>query len=173
MNEEVPILPDDLLTLLPYGLAGAIYRSPLPFSPLFDRQGLLLDAFIKRGVDAVVMLTPKSEVKDLTGLDLFARYQQLGFDVIYAPVQDFSIPQKGAFQEPVKRILRAAKSGLTTVIHCHAGLGRTGMFAACLAKVVFDLDGAQASDWVRQHITRAIETPEQRRFVEEFVYKQG
>jgi protein-tyrosine phosphatase len=171
MNEEEPILPDDLLTLLPYGLAGAIYRSPLPFSPLFDRQGLLLDAFIKHGVDVVVMLTPKSEVKNLTGLDLFTRYQQLGFDVIYAPVQDFSIPQKGAFQEPVKRILRAAKSGLTSVIHCHAGLGRTGMFAACLAKVVFDLDGAEASDWVRQYITRAIETPEQRRFVEEFVYK--
>ncbi len=165
-------MPDEILTLLPYGLTGPIYRSPLPFSPLFDRPGLLLDAFIKHGVDVVVMLTPKSEVKDLTGLDLFTRYQQLGIDVIYAPVQDFSIPQKGAFQDPVKRILRAAKSGLTSVLHCHAGLGRTGMFAACLAKVVFEIDGAEASDWVRLHIPRAIETPEQRRFIEEFVYKQ-
>jgi len=69
MSEEEQILVDNLLTLLPYGLAGSIYRSPLPFSPLFDRQGLVLDAFVSAGVDTVVMLTPKSEVKDLTALD--------------------------------------------------------------------------------------------------------
>lgn len=172
MDDEELILPDhELLTLLPYGLAGEIYRSPLPFSPLFDRQGLLLDAFISAGVDAVVMLTPKQEVKELLGMDLYTSYKQLGFDVIYAPVEDFSIPNRSAFQEPIERTMRAAKAGLTTVIHCHAGLGRTGMFAACLAKVVFGLDGAQASHWVRQYISRAVETREQGQFVKDFEFK--
>jgi len=162
---------DELLTLLPFGLAGVIYRSPMPFSPLFDSQGLLLDAFISAGVDVVVMLTPKQEVKELLGMDLYVSYKQLGFEVIYAPVEDFSIPKSGTFQEPIERTLQAAKAGLTTVIHCHAGLGRTGMFAACLAKVIFGLDGTQASHWVRQYILRSIETREQEQFIKDFEFK--
>lgn len=162
---------EKLLTELPYGLDGTVYRSPMPFSPLFDRQGLLLDEFISAGVDAVVMLTPKQEVEGLIGLDLYARYKQIGFDVIHTPVEDFSIPQKGTFQEAIERTLCAAKAGQTIVIHCHAGLGRTGLFAACLAKVVFGLDGAQASHWVRQYIPRAIETREQGQFIKDFEFK--
>ncbi|MDY6845619.1 MAG: hypothetical protein SVP52_00585 [Chloroflexota bacterium] len=162
---------EKLLTELPYGLEGTVYRSPLPFSPLFDRQALLLDAFINAGVDAVVMLTPKQEVKDLLGMDLYARYKQLGFEVIYTPVEDLSIPKSGAFQKPIERTLNLAKAGMTTVIHCHAGLGRTGMFAACLAKVVFGLDGVKASHWVRQHIPHAVETPEQGQFIKDFEFK--
>jgi protein-tyrosine phosphatase len=142
----------------------------LPFSPLFDPQGIFLDAFLAAGVDAVVMLTPAEEVERLTGLNLRARYQELGFDVIYAPVIDFSIPEVGAFQEPIEETLRAAKAGETIVIHCHAGLGRTGMFAACLAKVVFGLNGRGAAAWVRQYIPRAIETPDQKRFVDGFKF---
>ena len=162
-----------LLTKLPYRLPGTIYRSPLPFSPLFDRHGQLLDAFVYADVDTVVMLTPIEEVEELIGVNLYIRYQQLGFDVIYAPVEDFSIPSEGGFQQPIQDTLRAAKAGKTIVIHCHAGLGRSGMFAACLAKVVFDIDGEKASEWVRQYIPRAVETWEQHQFVKEFEYKMG
>jgi protein-tyrosine phosphatase len=161
---------DGILTKLPYGLAGDIYRSPLPFSPLFDRQGILLETFIEAEVDTIVMLTPKEEVMELTGLDLYDRYKQLGFDVIYAPVEDFSIPPANGFQKPLRDTLRAAQAGSTIIIHCHAGLGRTGMFAACLAKVVFNLDGEGASNWVRQYIPRAVETQEQHQFVEDFIF---
>lgn len=161
----------DVLTNLPYGLPGTIYRSPMPFSPLFDRRGLLLDAFIDAGVDSVVMLTPIAETKEITGINLYDRYQQLGFDVIHAPVEDFSVPPDGAFQEPIQKTLQAAKTGKTIVIHCHAGLGRSGMFAACLAKVVFDMNAEEASRWVRQYIPNAVETWEQHHFVKNFEYK--
>ncbi len=162
---------DNLLTSLPYGLPGRIYRSPLPFSPFFDRQGLLLDDFILAGVDMVVMLTPLSEVEELIGLNLYDRYRALGFDVIYAPVEDFSIPSEGGFQEPIQATLKAAKDGMNIVIHCHAGLGRSGMFAACLAKVVFNMDGEEAANWVRQQIPQAVETWEQHQFIVDFKYE--
>lgn len=162
---------NELLIKLPYGLPGTIYRSPMPFSPLFDPRGKILDAFVAAGVRVVVMLTPIGEVKELTGMNLHDRYQQLGFNVIYAPVEDFSVPSEGAFQKPIKKTLRAANAGKTIVIHCHAGLGRTGMFAACLAKFVFDMEGEEASQWVRQYIPHAVETLEQHHFVENFEYK--
>ena len=161
----------ELLAELPYGLPGRVYRSPLPFSPLFDPQGFLLTAFLDAGVDTVVMLTPQEEVHRLTGIDLAEQYQQLGFEVIYAPVVDFSIPSAEGFQGPIREALRAAQAGRTIVIHCHAGLGRTGMFAACLAKVIFDLPGEEASAWVRRYIPRAIETSEQRQFIKNFIFE--
>jgi len=162
---------EELLTELPYGLPGTVYRSPMPFSSLFDPRGKILDAFFNAGVSTVIMLTPIEEVKELTGINLYDRYQQLGFDVIYVSVEDFSVPSEGAFQEPIKRTLGAADAGKTIVIHCHAGLGRSGMFAACLAKVVFNMDGDEASQWVQQYIPRAVETWEQRYFIKNFEYK--
>lgn len=161
----------EVLTNLPYGLPGTIYRSPMPLSPLFDPRGRVLDAYLGVGVDTVVMLTPLGEVEELTGINLYDRYQQLGFDVIHAPVEDFSIPPDGAFHEPIQKTIRAANAGRTIVIHCHAGLGRSGMFAACLAKVVFDMDAEEASQWVRQYIPNAVETWEQHDFIKNFEYK--
>jgi protein-tyrosine phosphatase len=161
---------EDLLTELPFGLNGRIYRSPLPFSPFFDPQRLVLDAYLDVGVDTVVMLTTAEEVERLLGFNLADQYKQLGFDVIYAPVDDFSVPSKGGFQEPIEKALQAANAGRTIALHCHAGLGRTGMFAACLSKVVFGLDGEEASAWVRQYIPKAVETQEQHQFINDFQY---
>ena len=156
------------LTLLPYGLAGSIYRSPLPFSPMFDPADRVLDAYSKAGIDVVVMLTQPKEVQRLIGMNLAKRYQELGFDVIRAPIADFSVPEVGALNKPIRETLRAARDGQTIVIHCHAGLGRTGMFAACLAKVVFGMDGMEARAWVRQHIRHAVETVEQLEYILSF-----
>ena len=169
-DEGEKTVGSDNLTYLPYGLEGDIYRSPLPLSPLFDPNEALLDDFVEVGVDVVVMLTPEEEVWEVTGRDLLMRYEALGLDVIYVPVEDFSVPKPGAFQEPIRRALRAAKSGKTLVIHCQAGLGRTGMFAACLAKVVLEMSGEDAVNWVREYVPEAVQTAQQFRFVENFVY---
>ncbi len=162
----------ELLTLLPYPLPGKIYRSSLPFSPLFDPQGQLITAYLSAGVQVVVMLTPKSEVLELTENKLWEIYQSLGFEIIYVPVADFWIPEQGTFQEPIIQTLRAAQDGKTIVMHCHAGIGRTGTFAACLAKIVFDIDGRAAINWVRQYVPRAVESQAQAKFVAEFVLEK-
>lgn len=156
------------LTLLPYNLAGTIYRSALPFSPMFDPGGYVLEAYHAAGIDLIVMLTQTAEVRRLIGMDLEASYLSLGFDVISAPVRDFSVPEQGALDEAIRQTIQAAKQGRTVAIHCHAGLGRTGMFAACMAKVVFGMDGQEARVWVREHIRDAVETREQYMFVQSF-----
>lgn len=158
------------LTKLSYELAGTIYRSPLPGSPLFDPEHQLLDVYIDKGVNTIVMLTPEDEARELTGMDLRARYESLGFDVIYAPIPDFDIPDPGALQKPIQGTLLAAHAGKTIVVHCHAGLGRTGIFASCLAKVVFNMTGEEAVAWVRQYIPHAVENNLQYQFVKNFEY---
>lgn len=156
------------MSVLPYGLPGKIYRSVMPFSSMFDPAGLVLDAYHAAGIDLIVMLTQPTDIQRYAGMDLYEHYLLLGFDVISTPVRDFSVPERGVLDEPVRQTRQAANEGRTIVIHCHAGLGRTGMFAACLAKVVFGMDGREARAWVRQHVPHAVETGEQFRFVQSF-----
>ena len=163
----------EILTELPFGLAGKVYRSPMPFSPAFDPTHEVLDAYIKAGVDTVVMLTPEEEVQAITGRYLRNVYQQMGYAVIYVPVPDFSVPEKGQFEEAVPQVLTAAHAGKTTAIHCHAGFGRTGILAACLAMVVFNISGEEAVAWVRQFVPHAVENVKQFQFVVDFKYPGG
>ena len=153
------------LTELPYGLAGTIYRSPLPYSPLFDPHGRILPAFKLYGVDTVVVLNQTEEILRLTGQDLLERYHDLGYTVIHAPVPDFDVPTPAVLGDALTRTLAAAEAGRTIVMHCHAGVGRTGILAACLAKTVFGLSGEGAITWVRQFIPEAVENQVQYQFV--------
>lgn len=163
---------NDLLTKLPYNLPGTIYRSPLAFSPIFDPHERIMEAYVEAGVDTVVMLTSEEEAREITGRDLRAFYEDRGMDVIYSPIPDYSVPAPGQLQTPIQKTLASARSGETIVIHCHAGHGRTGIFAACLAKIVFNMTGEQAVQWVRQYIPQAVENPRQYQFVKTFNYQR-
>lgn len=156
------------ITELPYGLAGKIYRSPMPDSPMYDPDHRILPAYGQAGVEVVVMLTSAEEALAIRGSDLLGTYHNEGFEVIYAPTRDFSVPEEGIFEPALREALAAARAGKTIAIHCHAGIGRTGTFAACLARMVFGFDGEEAIAWVRQSIPTAVENELQAQFVSEF-----
>jgi hypothetical protein len=48
---------------------------------------------------------------------------------------------------------------------CYAGIGRTGLIAATMAKRLQGVSGEAAIAWVRRSIPRAVETPAQRRLL--------
>ena len=156
------------LTLLPYGLPGNIYRSPLPNSKMFDAEKEVLAAYKQAGVKWVVALVPDGEVLEHAGVHLHDLYRPLGIEVINNPVEDFSAPSHGAFDTATRMVINMAKRGKTIAIHCHAGIGRTGMFAACLARELWGLDGDKAIAWVREYIPGAVESDFQVEFVREY-----
>ena len=156
------------LTLLPYNLPGKIYRSPLPFSSMFDRLEEVWPAYKTAGIQTVVMLLSEQEASQHSGRDIRQLYEQNGLQVISSPVEDFSAPPHGSFDAAIQQVIRLAQQGQAIAIHCHAGIGRTGMFAACLARELWGWNSDDAIAWVRQFIPQAVESDFQVRFVEEY-----
>jgi len=68
----------------------------------------------------------------------------------------------------VDAALELAKAGKNVAIHCHAGLGRTGLFAACLARRQLGLDAEEAIQWIRELVPGSIESDEQERVIRKF-----
>lgn len=149
---------------LPYGLTGEIYRSPMPFGA-FDLGATTLEEYKAAGVDLIVMLTTPEEDLTRAGQSLEALYRKEGFQVIRLPIVDFDVPDnRSALDIALKETIDHARKGENIAVHCYAGRGRTGMFAALLARRILGLDGERAITWVRQFFP-AIETEEQAHIV--------
>jgi len=152
------------VTELPLGLPGRIFRSPMPYGD-FDPEGKALEAFQENNISVVVLLAEEQEILKRTGRDLKGLYLSGGLEVIDLPIPDFDVPEKDALEKVLALTLSHAKAGRNIVIHCHAGLGRTGLLAAHLARRVLGLPGAEAIRWVRRYIPGAVEVPEQERMI--------
>jgi hypothetical protein len=153
-----------IINELPFDLAGRLFAGPMPFGS-FDTGGQAYDDFRSESVSLVVMLTEGGEDMEIAGIDLRNRYEDAGMSVIRLPIQDFTVPAKGYFDETVEKLVSHAKEGNNAAFHCHAGLGRTGMLAALLAKRILGISGLEAVSWVRQSIPNAIPSSEQARYV--------
>jgi len=82
---------------------------------------------------------------------------------------DFGLPKDEAdIFEVIANIHARAKAGELVEIACYGGLGRTGTVLSCLA-VCAGIQADEAVEWVRSHYdVRAVETDDQRRFIERF-----
>ena len=113
----------------------------------------------------IVLLASDEECLRITGRDLRSIYHEEGFEVQYLPVPDFSTPEAEDLREAVQQVRSHSRSGKGIAMHCHAGIGRTGMFAAGIAKMGMDMSSDEAIHWVRNSIPGAIEVPEQEQLV--------
>lgn len=153
-------------TIIPFGFPGKVYRSALPYSA-YDPDGALIQAYLGHDISNVVVLVRKSEAKQLTGRDLEGVYRKLGLKVLSLPIEDYGVPDMDEVRETVSGILSRLRAGVNIAIHCHAGIGRTGMLVACLAKNGLGYSPEDSIQWVRQYIPGAIEVPEQEKLVRE------
>jgi hypothetical protein len=86
---------------------------------------------------------------------------------LHVPIRDFGVPKdEEALRRVIIETLRAALSGRQVYVGCMGGWGRTGLFLALLAKAA----GVENPvGYVREHYSaRAVETQEQKRFVDRF-----
>lgn len=152
------------LTELPFGLAGYIFRSPMPFGT-YDPCEEVFNEYIQNRISVIVPLAEDEECLKKAGRNLRLLYEEEDFKVIHLPIPDFGVPSNGDCVRAVNAVIAHAQTGRNIAIHCSAGIGRTGLFVSLLAKQVLGFSGEEAIAWVRQYIPGAVETAEQRQLV--------
>ncbi len=141
---------------------------------VYDQGGRLFTQFQQRRISVVLVLAERRECLERAGIDLIDFYSEHGLQVIHLPIHDFGVPDKAAVKRVLQKVIRLANDGRNIVIHCFAGVGRTGTIAACLAGEVFGDSGEKAIGRVRTWIgDGSVETHEQKRFVIEYCAKEG
>jgi protein-tyrosine phosphatase len=104
----------------------------------------------RAGLALVVCLTPRSELAELS--PAYHRSVAQGtvpFRWLNVPMPNFGVPEDpAAFRREVQQIAAALRQGDAVLLHCAAGLGRTGSTAACVLKAL-GLDSEEALQRVR------------------------
>ena len=110
----------------------------------------------------VVSLLEVSEARTL-GLDAEReQVNELGMEFVSFPVPDMGLPASvEKFASLSKMLLKRVDAGTNILVHCHAGIGRSGLMAAGIL-LHCDLDPRQAFAHVsKMRGVRVPETPEQ------------
>lgn len=85
------------------------------------------------------------------------------------PIRDFDVPTPQEFQAALIRVIGLAVKGEVPYVGCFGGIGRTGMFAAGLVRVLKDVTGPEAVQWVRaNYLGHAVETKAQHALIANF-----
>ena len=126
-------------------------------------------AIAESGIARIVSLLERSESYEV-GLENEKDYaEKYVMEFISFPITDRGLPESmNEFSSFTKRLYHEAASGIHTVIHCRAGIGRTGLVAAGVL-----LHCAFKPDEAFEHISnkRGVsvpDTPEQKAWVSNY-----
>jgi protein-tyrosine phosphatase len=121
--------------------------------------------------DVLITLIEKHEFSFLHIDNLFRELDSLGIKHIWFPIKDESVPDSlDIFMPLVKQIIHLTSLGNTVIIHCRAGLGRTGMVVACCL-VALGYAPKRAIEVVRNTREYTIETEEQEEYITKFSWE--
>jgi len=139
----------------------------IPPGPFRRDLDIDLQAIHEWGAHAVVSLIERHEFELLGVQELPVKVHSLGIIWFHLPIVDLDIPDwrfEEEWNKVGKRLTRIITDGGRIIIHCRAGLGRTGTVAARLL-VDFGIKPREAIARVRQSRPGAIQTLEQERYV--------
>ncbi|HET8870899.1 MAG TPA: tyrosine-protein phosphatase [Aquabacterium sp.] len=119
---------------LPADTRGALLLSAMPGR--FEPWPQAAHSLAKARVDLVVCLNPLDEIALVSpGYHAAIAGQELPCRWLHVPMRNFGLAEQAAtFRSGVEQVVQALDRGETVLIHCAAGMGRTGSMAACVLK---------------------------------------
>ena len=140
-------------------IEGEIAGMAKPASSVYDFE------FLKEnGFEAIVSLTEFPLNKVLI--------EEFGFSVKHIPVRDFEAPTLEQIEVFIAFAVKARAEGKKLVVHCDAGIGRTGTVLACYL-VSKGYNAAKAIEEVRVKRPGSVETIEQEELVMKYEDQGG
>ncbi|MBC5782071.1 tyrosine-protein phosphatase [Ramlibacter sp. USB13] len=121
---------------LPPEVPGQVWLGPMPGR--FDSWNSFREEARRTSLRTVVCLAPRSEVAELAP-DYHAALARGGlpFRWLHVPMRNFGLPEDPAgFRRDIATLSHDLRGGDIVLLHCAAGLGRTGTAAACLLKAL-------------------------------------
>ena len=132
-----------------------------------------LESLAEQGVEAVVCLIPLAELESYGVGNLLREYRARGWPIYHLPIIDQRVTTVDEMQAAVEWADGLLAEGRSVMVHCVAGLGRSGMFAACLL-AGRGLSAEQAVAAVRRaRSPRAVETRIQEELVADYASGPG
>ena len=111
----------------------------------------------EEGVDIVVSLLEQAEIPGLVQEEE-GLCNEIGIEFLWFPIRDSSVPlSMNAFRDLIVKLGDAVAMGKSVAIHCRAGIGRSGMVAACVLNYL-SVDAETALDMITE--ARAVEVPQ-------------
>lgn len=133
---------------LPDLVHGSLWLAPMPGR--LEPWDEFLQQARRAALTRIVCLTPDEEVRALS-VPYHDALQQgtLPCAWMHLPMRNFALSDdERMFREGVETLAQALRDGESILLHCAAGIGRTGTAAACMLKRL-GLDRAQALQRVR------------------------
>ena len=110
--------------------SSKLFLSSAPFPETLPE---FLEKLHDLDVHMIVVLLPMADIVDVYEKNLLDIYTKNRFEVLHYPIEDFDVPTDiSDYNKIIEKIILELQSNKNVLVHCAAGLGRTGLMAASL-----------------------------------------